>query len=245
VEAIMAVVRSISVAAFLAATLAIAPARAQAPQPQAAAEAAIIVTGEGNVSVAPDYAQVHGGVVTRAKTAAEATEANAKLMTAVIVALTNAGIVRDDIQTAGFSLQPVYALPQPGSEQKLTGFSTSNQLSIKVRQIAKVGDVLDRMVAAGASDVGNITFLHSDLSKVRDQAREAAVADARRKAEIYARAAGVKLGDVVWITEGSGAMPPMPRMRAMAVPMAAAPTPIMSGEDTLQVQITVGFALAH
>lgn len=242
----MAAVRSIFVAAFLVATLAAAPAQAQAPQPQQAAEAAIIVAGEGNVSVAPDYAQVHGGVVTRAKTAAEATDANAKLMAAVIAALTGAGIARDDIQTAQFSVQPVYALPQPGAEQKLTGFSTSNQLTIKVRQIAKVGDVLDRMVAAGASDVGNVSFQHSDLSKVRDQAREAAVADARRKAEIYARAAGVKLGDVVWITEGLGNVPPMPRMRAMAAPMAAvAPTPIMSGEDTLQVQITVGFAIAH
>jgi len=115
-----------------------------------------------------------------------------------------------------------------------------------VRQIAKVGDVLDRLVAAGATDAGNVAFLHSDLSKARDQAREAAVADARRKAELYARAAGVKLGDVVWITEGAGYEPPMPRMRAMAAPaMAAAPTPIMSGEDTLQAQITIGFTIAH
>jgi uncharacterized protein len=239
----MAAVRRIAVAAYFAAALAIVPARAQAPQP--AAEAAIVVSGEGSVSVAPDYAQVHAGVVTRAKTAAEADDANAKLMTSMIAALTKAGIARDDIQTAQFSLQPVYALPQPGSEQKLTGFSASNRLTIKVRDIAKVGDVLDKAVAAGASDVGNITFLHSDLSKARDQAREAAVADARRKAGLYASAAGLKLGDVVWITEGAGYAPPM-AMRALAAPaMAAAPTPTLSGEDTLHVQITVGFALAH
>jgi uncharacterized protein len=239
----MAAVRIIAAACFVAA-LAGAPARAQAPQP--AAEAAIVVSGEGNIGVAPDYAQVRAGVVTRAKTAAEATEANAKQMTAVIAALTNAGIARNDIQTAQFSVQPVYALPQPGSEQKLTGFSASNQLTIKVRDIAKVGDVLDKAVAAGASDVGNIMFQHSDLSKARDQAREAAVADAQRKAELYARAAGLKLGGVVWITEGSGYTPPMPMMRSLAAPaMAAAPTPILSGEDTLHAQITVGFALAH
>jgi uncharacterized protein len=240
----MAVVRRISAAALFTVALAVAPAQAQSP---AAAEAAIVVSGEGNISVAPDYAQVRAGVVTRAKTAAEATEANAKLMTAVIAALTNAGIARTDIQTAQFSVQPVYALPQPGSEQKLTGFSASNQLTIKVRDIAKVGDVLDKAVAAGASDVGNITFLHSDLSKARDLAREAAVADARHKAELYARAAGLKLGDVVWITEAAGYAPPMPMMRALAAPsaMGAAPTPILSGEDTLHAQITVGFALAH
>jgi uncharacterized protein YggE len=239
----MTAVRSFAAAAYFVAALAIAPAQAQAPQP--GAEAAIVVSGEGNISVAPDYAQVRAGVVTRGKTAAEATDANARQMTAVIAALTSAGIARDDIQTAQFSVQPVYALPQPGSEQKLTGFSASNQLTIKVHDIAKVGDVLDKAVAAGASDVGNITFLHSDLSKVRDQAREAAVADARRKAELYARAAGLKLGDVVWITEGSGSAPPM-QMRSLAAPaMAAASTPIMSGEDTLHVQITVGFALAR
>lgn len=243
----MAATRSMSVAVLVAAALAISPARgqAQAPQPPAQAEAAIVVSGEGEVSVAPDYAELHAGVNTRAKTAAEATDANAKLMTAVIAALTNAGIARNDIQTAQFSVQPVYALPQPGSEQKLMGFSASNQLTIKVRSIDKVGEVLDRAVGAGATDVGNISFLHSDLSKVRDQAREAAVADARRKAELYARAAGLKLGDVVWIAEGAGGFtPPLP-MRARAVPMAAAPTPILTGEDTLHAEITVGFALAH
>lgn len=245
----LSVVAIFAAALAIAAAVAIAPARAQiqapSPQPPAEAEAAIVVSGEGEVSAAPDYAEVHAAVNTRAKTAAEATDANARLMTAVIAALTNAGVAHNDIQTAQFSVQPVYALPQPGSEQKLTGFSASNQLTIKVRAIDKVGDVLDRAVAAGATDVGNISFLHSDLSKVRDQAREAAVADARRKAELYARAAGLKLGDAVWIAEGSaGFTPPLP-MRARAAAMAVAPTPIMTGEDTLHVEITVGFALAH
>jgi uncharacterized protein YggE len=240
----MAAVRMQILSAMVLA-LSVAPASAQAPQ-QAAPEARIVVGGEGSVSVAPDYAQIRGGVVTKAKTAAEASEANAKLMASVITTLTNAGIARTDIQTAQFSVQPVYALPQPGSEQKMTGFSASNQLTVKIHQLDKVGDILDRLIAAGATDVGNVALLHSDLSKVLDQAREAAVADARRKAELYAHAAGLTLGAVAWITEASGYAPPMPMMRALAAPAAAAmPTPIMSGEDTLRVQITVGFDIAH
>jgi uncharacterized protein len=226
---------------FAAAFLATAPAQAQTPTP---ADARIVVSGEGNVSVAPDYAQIRAGVTTRAKTAAEATDANAKAMAAVIAALGTAGIDRNDIQTAQFSVQPVYVVSQPGNEQKLTGFSTSNEVNVKIRQIGKLGAILDQLAAAGATDIGNIAFLHSDLSKALDQAREAAVADARRKAELYAHAAGLTLGTVVWLTEETGAAPPLFKARASA-PMAGAATPILSGEDTLRVAITVGFDVAH
>ena len=218
--------------------------QAQAQQPQATAEARVIVTGEGAVSVAPDYAEIRSGVITRAQTAKEATDANSKLMTAVTTALLGAGIEQKDIQTSRFSVQPLYTSPQPGAAQRLTGFSVSNQVEVTVRQIAKVSDILDRLIASGASDVGSVEFLHSDPSKVLDQARQAAVADARRKADLYARAAGLNLGPVVWITEDSGYAPPMPMggMRALA---AAPAVPISIGEGTLRAQITVGFDLAR
>ena len=114
-----------------------------------------------------------------------------------------------------------------------------------VRALGKVSDVLDRMVDAGVTDVGNVAFLHSDPAKALDQAREAAVADARRKAELYARASGFTLGRVVWLTEGGALTPPgsMPMFRAQA--SMAAPVPIAPGEDTLRVQITVGFDIAN
>ena len=232
-------------AAACAVVCAVAPARAQAPQPPAGGEeAAIVVGGEGSVTAAPDYADIRAGVTTRAKTAGEATDANAKAMTAVMAALANAGIAKADIQTAQFSVRPLYASPASGGEQKLTGFSASNELDVKVRQLDKLGDVLDRLVAAGATDVGNIAFLHANLSQVLDQARQGAVADARRKAELYAHAAGVNLGAVVFISEaGPGAPPAFARAFAAAPAMAA--TPIATGEDTLRVAITVGFALAH
>jgi len=236
--------RFLTGAAMAAVAIFIAPC-AQAQQSAAQPEARVIVVGEGSVHVAPDYAQIRGGVTTKGKTVKEATDANSKLMAAVTAALLNAGIAQADIQTAQFSIQPVYAPPQPPNESRLAGYSVSNQLTVTVRVLGKVSEILDRMVDAGVTDIGNVSFLHSDPAKALDQAREAAVADARRKAELYAHASGFTLGRVAWLTEGSGAMPPgpMPMFRAQA--SMAAPVPIAPGEDTLRVQITVGFDIAN
>jgi uncharacterized protein len=200
----------------------------------------IVVAGEGSISVAPDYAEITAGVTTKAKTAKEATDADSKLMTAVIAALQDVGIAKKDIQTSQFSVQPVYT-NQSNAEPKLTGFSASNQVAVTIRQIDKVGEIADRLVSAGATNIGNLAFLHSDTSKLLDQAREAAVADARRKAELYARAAGVTLGRVVLINENSTSMPFAKAVRYAAVAAA----PIATGEDTLRVDITVGFEIAR
>ncbi len=216
--------------------------QAHAQQPQARPEARVIVNGEGSVTVQPDYARITTGVTTRARTVKEATDANTKLMGAVTAALRDAGIEQKDIQTSHFSVQPVYAPAQPNTEPRLSGFSVSNQLSVTIRQIAAVGTILDRLVAAGATDLGGVEFLHSDLSKALDQAREAAVVDARHKGELYARAAGLELGRVAWITEDPGFAPPGGMKALRAAGGLAAAVPIASGEDTLRVQITVGFA---
>jgi uncharacterized protein YggE len=210
-------------------------------QAQSLPTARVIVAGESSVAVAPDYAHVTGGVTTRGKTVKEANEANAKTMTAVTAALLDSGIPQKDIQTVQFSVQPVYVSQGANTEQRLAGFSVSNQVRVTTRQIAKVGEILDRMVAAGATDIGNIAFLVSDPSKALDQAREAAVADAQRRAEIYAHASGLTLGRVAWITEEPGyARSTM--MKTLAAPAARATSvPISAGENELHVQITVGF----
>ncbi len=230
-------------AAVFAIAFAAVPAFAQAPQSQGP-DARIVVTGEGSVSVAPDYAAISAGVASRAKTAGEAADANAKSMAAVINALTDAGVARNDIQTAQYSLQPMYAPPQPGSEQKLTGFSVSNRLNVKIRDIGKTGAILDKLVAAGATDIGNVEYLHANSSALLDQARQAAMADARRKAELYAKAGGLTLGAVAFVSEDAGFAPPVfgKVMRAAAPAM---PTQILSGQDTLSVQVIVGFGVLH
>jgi uncharacterized protein YggE len=229
----------IAASAFLLATV-----QAQAQQAQIAQEGRVIVTGEGDVAVAPDHAQITGGVTTRAKSVKEATDANSKAMAAVTAALLEAGIEQKDIQTLRFSIQPVYAPQGPNTEPKLSGYSVSNQVRVKIRQIGKIGEILDRLIAAGATDLGNIAFLVSNPSQALDQAREVAIADARRKAEVYTHASGLRLGQVKWIIEDSGVVLPVP-MRAQAGSASmAAPVPIATGEDTLRVKITVGFEIA-
>jgi uncharacterized protein len=226
-------------AALLAAAL---PVRAQ--DAKATPTARIIVIGEGSVTAPPDYARLTSGVTTRAKTAKEASDANAKAMAGLLAALQSAGVESKDVQTSRFFVQPVYTSPGPNMEQRLSGFSVSNQIDVTIRQIGKVGEVLDQMVTAGATDAGNVEFLHADPSKTLDGAREAAMADARRKAELYAHAAGLALGSVAFVTEESSSLLFAPKVALRAAMPAAAP-PIASGEDTLQVRITVGYEIAH
>jgi uncharacterized protein len=236
--------RALSAGAVICAALLAAALSARAQDAKAAPTARIIVIGEGSVSAPPDYARLTGGITTRAKTAKDASDANAKAMNGLLAVLQSAGIEPKDIQTSRFSVQPVYTSPGPNMEQRLSGFSVSNQVDVTIRQIGKVGDVLDQMVTAGATDAGHVEFLHSDLSKTLDRAREAAMADARRKAELYARAAGLELGSVAWVTEETSSPLFAPRV-ALHAAMPAAPPPIASGEDTLQVRITVGYGIGH
>jgi uncharacterized protein YggE len=217
---------------------------AQTPQAQSSLFVGIVVVGEGRVTVAPDYAQIASGVTTRGKTVKEASDANSKTMAAIIKALRDSGVAQNDVQTSRFSVQPVYLPQEPRTEPKLAGYSVSNQVRAKIRHIDQLGEILDRLITAGATDVGNIEFLVSDPSKALDQAREAAIADARRKAEVYARAAGIRLGQVEWITEQSG-FGPVPLRGQGAAGARAAAVPIATGEDTLEVTVTVGFTIAQ
>jgi uncharacterized protein len=233
--------RRLSGAAVLtAAIVAIGPVHAQ--QPPSPAEGRIFVTGTGSVHVPPDQARIRSGVTTRARTVKEASEANSKLMGAITATLLSSGIAQTDIQTSRFSIQPVYAPAQPGVEPKMSGYSVSNQVEVVIRQISQVGDILERLVNAGATDVGNVEFINSDRSQRLDQAREAAVADGRRKAELFARAAGVSLGRVISITEEAVNGAPI-RLRESS--MSAAAVPIAAGENTLEARISVEYDIAR
>jgi len=232
-------------ALLAAAGVLISTGHAQAQQAQSAPYGLVIVIGEGSVSVTPDYALITSGVTTEAKTVKGATEANSKLMAAITTALLDRGIEQKDIQTSRFSIRPVYAPHEPRTEPKISGYSVSNQVSVKIRKIGDLGETLDHLVTAGVTDVGNIAFLVSDASKAADQAREAAMADARRKAEAYAHASGIQLGRIEWITEDSGVAPPVQTRTQGASAAMAASVPIAPGEDTLRVRVTVGFGIAR
>jgi uncharacterized protein YggE len=223
-------------AALVTATLFAAPALAEADFPSA-----ISVTGEAQVSAPPDLAQLDAGVASDGKTAREAAEANNAAMSKVLAALKGAGLEDKDYQTSRLSLQPQYAPNRPGPSP-IVGYRASNRVSIKLHDVAKVASVIDTLVTAGANDVGNINFTVTQASKLLDDAREKAIADARRKAEIYAKAAGVTLGAPLSISE-EGAPAPVFRAKMMrAAPMETS-TPIAQGEETLSVTVAVTWAI--
>jgi uncharacterized protein YggE len=226
--------RTALAAVALAGALLTAPALAQVIPP-----AAISVTGEATVSVPPDLAEIDGGVTSEAKTAREASEANNAAMGKVLQALKGAGIEQKDIQTARLSLQPQSA-PNRSGPSAIAGYRASNRVTIRVRDVTKVASVIDTLVGAGANEIGGINFVVSQASKLLDEARERAVADARRKAEIYAKAAGVTLGAPLSISE-QGNSAPVP-YRRMAAGMAAS-APVAQGEETLAVTVSVSWAI--
>lgn len=222
-------------AGLAAGTLLSVPALAQTAPP-----AAITVTGEATVSAAPDLAQIDGGVSSDAKTAREASDANNAAMGKILLALKGAGIAENDFQTSRLSLQPQYA-PNRTGPSLVVGYRASNRVTVRLREPNKLASVIDTLVSAGANDIGGIAFTVSNASKLLDGAREQAIADARRKAEIYAKAAGVSLGAPVNISEESSPVP-APFRKNIAT-MAAAPAPVSPGEETLQVTVSVSWAI--
>ena len=226
--------RTVLAAVALAGALLTAPVRAQVIPP-----ATISVTGEATVSVPPDLAEIEGGVTSEAKTAREASEANNAAMGKVLQALKGAGIEEKDVQTSRLSLQPQSA-PSRTGPSTVAGYRASNRVTIRLRDVTKVASVIDTLVGAGANEIGGINFVVSQASKLLDEARERAVADARRKAEIYAKAAGVTLGAPLSISE-EGNSAPVP-YRRMAAGMAAS-APVAHGEETLAVTVSVSWAI--
>ncbi|MBS0248972.1 MAG: SIMPL domain-containing protein [Proteobacteria bacterium] len=209
-----------------------------APGAAHAIERLITVSGDATVAVAPDLAMIRLGVTSQAKTAREASDANAKQMTSVLAAIKEAGIADRDVRTSRLSLQPQYDQSKPGAA-RLLGFQVTNQVTVRIREIDKLPSILDHAIAAGANEMSGIEFIVSEQSKLLDQARDDAIADARRKAELYAKAAGVKLGSVTSIVEEGSSPPPRPVMQALR----AGAVPVAPGEQMLRAAVTVSFEL--
>jgi uncharacterized protein YggE len=208
-----------------------------APLPSLAIDKLVTVTGEATVAVAPDSAMIRIGVSSQDKTAREASDANAKQMTAVLAAIKSNNIADRDIQTSRLSLQPQYD-PNKSGTARLTGFQATNQVTVRIRDIGNLAAVLDSAISAGANEMSGIEFIVSEQSKLLDRARDDAIADAHRKAELYAKAAGSKLGHIVAISEEGSAPPPRP-MQALR----AGAVPISPGEQTLRAAVTVSYEL--
>lgn len=200
----------------------------------------LTANGEGKTFAPPDIATVSIGVASRADTPTAALAANNAEMARVIAAIRAAGVAERDVVTAGFSINPVYADPEPGRESqppRILAYEVSNQVSVRIRDLAASGGVLDQVVAAGANQVGGISFDIADPQALKDEATRLAIADARRKAELMAAAAGVRLVRVLSVTAFDGGGPVF-EARAMSA------VPILGGERSLAVNATVTWEIA-
>jgi uncharacterized protein YggE len=236
---VLLMVLGLALAAPAMTTGALAQQQAAAP-----AEGRIVVQGEGRVSRTPDMATISLGVIAEDRTAAAAMAANSAQMRAVMDQLAAAGIAPADIRTAQVSLHPNWTHDRTdGGPGRITGFTATNQVEIRVRDLGRMGAVLDAVTQAGANSVGGIRFGLQDMATPVDEARRAAVADALRKARLYAEAAGVTLGRVLELSEAGG-FQPEPRMFA-SMARESADVPISEGEMDVSASVSMVFALAQ
>ena len=202
----------------------------------------VMVAGHGSVEAAPDSADVTTGVLTDAATAREALTANNAAMRKIIEGLKAAGIDTKDIKTQQFQIQPRYRNFKDRGAQQIDGYSVRNQVEVKVRQIARLGEILDQVVTLGANQASSINFIVSDAEKRKDEARKKAVENAMHRARLLAEAAGARLGSVMTITEEVIGAPRPPRPM-VARSMAADSVPIEIGSETLSVRVEMSFML--
>lgn len=234
--AVVVTLSSIAVAPALAQTMPVAP--AMIPD-----GTLLDITATGKTTRVPDLATIRAGVVTQAPTAAAALSDNANRMSAVLSALKRAGIQPRDIATANVSLQPQYRY-EDNKPPVITGYQATNTVSIRFRDIAKSGAILDALVAQGANQIDGPNLSLDQPDAALDEARVDAVKRAQARAQLYAKAAGLSVSRILTIAEGgeiAGPPPPMPVYRMAAA--KAADTQVLPGESDVTVTITVRFLL--
>ena len=201
------------------------------------------VSASADVKRAPDVASIGAGVVTQAADANAAMRANAEQMQKVMAAIRAAGIADKDIRTSGINLSPQYRYAE-NQPPAITGYQASNNVDLTVRDLGKLGKVLDALVASGANQVNGPSFEIDQPDAVQDEARRAALDKAQARAQMYAKSLGLRVRRIVSISEGGGFNPPMPmpmvRMAAMA---KDAGTEVSPGENTVGASIDVVFEL--
>lgn len=202
----------------------------------------IVVSGEGRVAVEPDMAVLSLGVTREARLAKDALDDTSLEVAKVLDVLKSAGIAARDVQTSSVSLSPRWDRPQNNTLPRVVGYVASNTLSIRVRDLTKLGALMDQVVGSGANQMNGLSFTLAEPRPFEDEAREIAVKDALSKARLLARAAEVELGPVRRISEGGGPVAMSGAMRAEAF---AADVPISAGEIDVQVSVTVTFDIAN
>lgn len=232
---------------MLVATIAVVaslPASAQDARPAILPEGTLLdIAAEGSTTRVPDLAMIQAGVITQAPTAAQAMQANSARMASVIAAVRKSGIAERDLQTAVVSLSPVYR-NEDNKPPVITGYQASNQLTVRFRDVAKSGAILDTLVQQGANNISGPNLMVEQPEPGLDEARTDAVRKARARAELYARAAGLRVERIVSISESGAHIPPVVFESALArQSFASADTQVIPGEQKLQVNVSVRFLL--
>ncbi len=200
------------------------------------------VTGEGKVSVPPDIAVVSIGVQAQGATVKAVQDQLNKNINAVAAAIKSTGVESRDIQTSGYNINPTYNFN--GGPQRITGYQASSNLTIKVRAIDRANTVIDAATAAGATNVGGISFDVDDKTKSQNEARQKAVADAKSKAENAAHTAGFSLGKIINYSEDFGNAPrPVPMLAKVDMVGAGAPTQLETGSNEITVTVSLSYEL--
>ena len=204
-------------------------------------EGSIVVSGTGRVAVAPDIADLRLGVSVTRPTVDTARAEAATTMEAILAAMDAAGIPRSDVRTTLLSVQPRYDY-RDGKPPTLTGYELANAVEVTVRDLARLGDVVDGALHAGATSMDSLSFRVADPAPVEREARMLAMATARSRADVLAEAAGLTITGVSAVVEGGALPPPGPRMKAERMMLAAdAATPVEAGSQEIVVSVTVSY----
>ena len=205
-------------------------------------ERTVTVSASGTVSAEPDEATISTGVTSESKTAREALSKNTDAMKKVIAELKAQGVAAKDIQTSQFNVEPVYVYPKEGQPPVVTGYRVTNSVAVRVRNLDKLGGVLDQLVTVGANQIGGISFDVSKAETLKDDARKDAMANALRRAKLLATAGGAEVGEVMQISEDVSYQGPQPVMYAKRA-MAAEAAPVERGSQQLEARVTVTWKL--
>lgn len=259
--------KKLVIAALLAASPAALHAQATQPEITIGANSAVLsLSAQGESRRVPDVAMFSAGVVTQAPTASAALRENSTQMDRVIAALKRAGIADRDIQTSSINLSPQYSdpvreaamrarevgqpyVPPNDQARRIIGYEARNTVQVRVRNLANMGAVIDTLVSVGANEVNGPNFTLDEEEAAQNEARVEAVTKARQRAELYARAAGMRVARILSISEGGGYHPVRQIMvtgaRAAGAPPPPPPAPVEPGELSIGVNVSMQFELVR
>jgi uncharacterized protein len=234
--------KAVLLGAFVAATLLASLQTSATHADEKPMKRTITVSATGTVEAEPDQARITSGVTTEATSAREALTGNSEAMTKVISQLKAKGIDAKDIQTASFNVEPLIDYSKDGQPPKTRGYRVTNQVVVLVRDLSRLGTVLDDVITAGANQVQGLSFEVSKADTLKDEARKEAVANALRRAKLLAAAAGAEVGEVLQMSEDVSSNPPIP-YASPRFAKSEMSVPIERGTSILEARVTATWAL--